>query len=205
MEINRGWVVVDVETTGTDPQTCRMLSVAALALTPDGRVVDTMSTLLSPGVDPGPTHIHGLTAAVLAGAPQFGDVSAELAAVVRGRTLVAHNAAFDFGFLAAEARRGAARAARRAPASAPWNWQSASTSAWPNLKLATLADHYGIAQLHPHDALDDASVLARIFHRMLTDASNNAFAPCPSVPRPPRPAGCRPADAPGAIGSRCPR
>ena len=173
MQINRGWVVVDVETTGTDPQTCRMLSVAALALTPDGRVTDTLSTLLNPGVDPGPTHIHGLTAAVLAGAPQFGDVSADLAAMVRGRTLVAHNAAFDVGFLAAEARRG--------EVALPVEHLLCTVElagrldlGLANLKLSTLAEHYGIAQLHPHDALDDASVLAGIFHRMLTDASRTA-------------------------------
>ena len=50
MSTSTGWVIVDVETTGTDPHTCRMLSIAALALAPDGTILDTMSTLLNPGV-----------------------------------------------------------------------------------------------------------------------------------------------------------
>jgi len=181
MRTNREWVVVDVETTGADPQTCRMLSVAALALSPAGTIVDTMSTLLNPGVDPGPTHIHGLTPAALAGAPQFHHISADLAAVVRGRTLVAHNADFDHGFLAAEARRGAT--------DIPVDHLLCTVEladrlqlGLANLRLATLARHYGVDQSHPHDALDDATVLARIFRQMLADASRAA------VPLPIRPA-----------------
>lgn len=173
MNTNRGWVVVDVETTGTDPQTCRMLSVAALALTPDGKVVDTVSTLLNPGIDPGPTHIHGLTPATLAGAPQFHHISADLAGVLRGRTLVAHNADFDFGFLASEARR--------AGVELPVDQLLCTIEladqlhlGLANLKLATLAHHYRIEQSHPHDALDDATVLARIFRKLLADASRRA-------------------------------
>ena len=87
-----GWVIVDVETTGTDPRTCRMLSIAALALAPDGTVLDTMSTLLNPGVDPGPTHIHGLTTTSLAGAPQFHHISTRLTALLRGLNKLEANA-----------------------------------------------------------------------------------------------------------------
>ena len=181
MKTERGWVVVDVETTGTDPQTDRMLSVAALALSPDATVVDTMSTLLNPGVDPGPTHIHGLTAATLAGAPQFDDIRADLTAVLRGRTLVAHNADFDYGFLAAEARRGAIElpvASLLCTVEVAQHLQLDLA----NLKLTTLAGHYRVEQMRPHDALDDASVLARIFQQMLADASRTA------IPLPIRPA-----------------
>ncbi len=40
MITNRGWIVVDVETTGIDPASCRVLSIAALALNPDGTAID---------------------------------------------------------------------------------------------------------------------------------------------------------------------
>lgn len=178
--VSAGWVVVDVETTGTDPQTCRMLSVAALALAPDGTVVGTLNTLLNPGVDPGPTDIHGLTPAALAGAPQFHHVSADLARVLRGRTLVAHHADFDYGFLAAEARR----AGVKLPVDTllcTVELADLLRLGLPNRKLATLARHYRVDQSHPHDALDDAVVLAAIFRRMLLDASGR-------VPLPIRPA-----------------
>jgi DNA polymerase-3 subunit epsilon len=170
MSTSTGWVVVDVETTGTDPDTCRMLSLAALALAPDGAVLDTMSTLLNPGVDPGPTHIHGLTAKSLAGAPQFHDISTTLTTLLCGRTLVAHNADFDYGFLTAEA----ARARTGLPVEqllCTVELAATLNLGLPNLRLATLADRYRIQQHRPHDALDDATVLARIFQQLLTLAA----------------------------------
>ncbi len=183
-----GWVIVDVETTGTDPRTCRMLSIAALALAPDGTVLDTMSTLLNPGVDPGPTHIHGLTTTSLAGAPQFHHISTRLTALLRGRTLVAHNADFDYGFLAAEA----AHARIDLPVDrllCTVELAAALNLGLPNLRLATLAGHYRIRQHRPHDALDDATVLAGVFRQLLTAATAAAH------PLPIRPAAVRPAAA----------
>lgn len=84
-----------------------MLSLAALALDADGRIEKSVSHLVNPGTDPGPTHVHGLTAEMLAGQPQFADVVDEVAALLAGRTLVAHNVAFDYTFLAAEAEMAA--------------------------------------------------------------------------------------------------
>ena len=79
------------------------MSIAALALSDDGNVEKSLYSLLNPGVDPGPTHVHGLTAEMLAGQPTFGDVVGDLIDLLAGRTLVAHNVGFDYGFLAAEA------------------------------------------------------------------------------------------------------
>ena len=98
-------MVVDVETSGFDPAAARVLSVAALTITADGAIENSMYTLLNPGVDPGPTNIHGLTPTMLAGQPCYADIAEHLAPLLRGRILVAHNAAFDYAFLAAEARR----------------------------------------------------------------------------------------------------
>ncbi|WP_269195119.1 exonuclease domain-containing protein, partial [Mycobacterium avium] len=54
-------------------------------------------------VDPGHAPVHGLTAAMLEDQPQFADIAGDVVEVLRGRTLVAHNVAFDYAFLAAEA------------------------------------------------------------------------------------------------------
>ena len=64
-EPGAGWAVVDVETTGFRPGQARVVSVAALALGDDGNVERSVASLLNPGVDPGPTHVHGLTADML--------------------------------------------------------------------------------------------------------------------------------------------
>ena len=62
-----------------------------------------MVSLLNPGVDPGPTHVHGITAEMLEDQPSFADIAGDLADLMHGRTLVAHNVGFDYSFLAAEA------------------------------------------------------------------------------------------------------
>ncbi|MDH6243561.1 DNA polymerase-3 subunit epsilon [Mycobacterium sp. OTB74] len=164
-----GWAVVDVETSGFDPRQARVVSVAALALGDDGNVERSFSSLLNPGVDPGPTHVHGLTAEMLADQPTFGEVVEELDEVLAGRTLVAHNVGFDYAFLAAECERVGTvlpvdsvmctvELARRLDLGTE------------NLRLETLAGYYGVTQINPHDALDDAMVLAQILKPALAAA-----------------------------------
>lgn len=178
-----GWAVVDVETTGFRPGQARVVSVAALAVGDDGNVEHSVSSLLNPGVDPGPTHVHGLTAEMLEGQPTFADIAPALMEVLHGRTLVAHNVAFDYAFLAAEAELvGAAlptdtvmctvELARRLDLGTE------------NLRLETLARHWGATQLRPHDALDDALVLAQILKPALVQArERKAWLPIRSVSR----------------------
>lgn len=169
------WVIVDVETTGSDPDACRVISVAALAVTATGAITDSVVTLLDAGVDPGPTDVHGLTRAMLIGQPRFADIADALAELLRGRTLVAHNVAFDYAFLAAEARR----AGTRLPVDEVMCTVELARRlnlGVGSLKLAALAHHWNIAQTRPHDALDDALVLVEIFQRELAQAQNSGVA-----------------------------
>lgn len=168
-EPGAGWAVVDVETSGFDPGHARVISVAALALGDDGNVEHSFSSLLNPGVDPGPTHVHGLTPEMLAGQPTFGDVVGDLAAVLSGRTLVAHNAGFDYAFLAAECERvGAVLPVDNVMCTVELTRRL--NLGTENLRLETLATHYGATQIRPHDALDDAMVLAQILKPALAAA-----------------------------------
>nr|WP_155910778.1 MULTISPECIES: DEDDh family exonuclease [unclassified Mycolicibacterium] len=168
-EPGAGWAVVDVETSGFDPGHARVISVAALALGDDGNVEHSFSSLLNPGVDPGPTHVHGLTPEMLAGQPTFGDVVGDLAAVLSGRTLVAHNAGFDYAFLAAECERvGAVLPVDSVMCTVELTRRL--NLGTENLRLETLATHYGATQIRPHDALDDAMVLAQILKPALAAA-----------------------------------
>ena len=82
-----------METSGTEPDHCRVISVAAVAVDAAGTIENAVVSLLDPGVDPVPTNIHGLTRQMLASQPRYADIAADLAAILRGRTLVAHNVA----------------------------------------------------------------------------------------------------------------
>ena len=168
------FVVVDVETSGFDPGRARVLSLAALTVTADGTVMDSLHTLLDPGVDPGPTDIHGLTAPMLAGHPDFADITAELAPMLRDRILVAHNAGFDYAFLAAEAQRCAADLPVT-DALCTLDLAGRLDLGLDSLSLAALAAHFGVAQARPHDALDDARVLAELLPHLLRAATGRGI------------------------------
>ena len=168
-EPDGGWAVIDVETSGFRPGQARVISLAVLGLDNDGRVEQSVVSLLNPGVDPGPTHVHGLTAAMLEDQPQFADVVDDVVKVLDGRTLVAHNVAFDYAFLAAEAEL--------AEAELPIDSVMCTVElarrldlGIENLRLETLAAHWGVTQERPHDAFDDAMVLTGVLASALARA-----------------------------------
>ena len=77
-----------------------------MILDPDGDEVGAFCTLVDPGCDPGPTHVHGISASMLAGAPTFAAIHPYLADQLSGRVVVGHNVdGFDLAFLRAECRR----------------------------------------------------------------------------------------------------
>jgi DNA polymerase-3 subunit epsilon len=178
------WALVDVETSGLVPRRDRVLSVAVVTLGPDGRQTGEFSTLLNPGCDPGPVHVHGLTPQRLRGAPTFDQVAARIGAMLQDRVLVAHNAQFDYDFLAHEF----ARARMWLPVAQRLCTLALNRRVDPpteDLKLGTLASHYGVAQSRAHDALDDTRVLAGILRASLREAAR-LDVPLPLVPCPPR-------------------
>ncbi|MFB6896052.1 DEDDh family exonuclease [Streptomyces hydrogenans] len=178
------WALVDVETSGLVPRRDRILSVAVLTFGPDGTQTGEFSTLVNPGCDPGPVHVHGLTPERLAGAPTFDQVAERVGALLRDRVLVAHNAQFDYDFLAHEF----ARARLRLPVAQRLCTLALNRRVEPptdDLSLASLAAHYGVPQTRAHDALDDTRVLAGIFRASLTEAARLDL-PLPLVPCPPR-------------------
>ncbi|MEU2966214.1 TerD family protein [Streptomyces ardesiacus] len=178
------WALVDVETSGLVPRRDRVLSLAVVTLGPDGRQTGEFSTLLDPGCDPGPVHVHGLTADRLRGAPVFEQVAERVGALLEGRVLVAHNAQFDYDFLAHEF----ARARLRLPVARRLCTLALNRRVDPptdDLRLGTLAEHYGVPQLKAHDALDDTRVLAGVLRASLHQAARLGL-PLPLVACPPR-------------------
>ncbi|MBF6436800.1 TerD family protein [Nocardia cyriacigeorgica] len=170
------FTVVDVETSGLRATADRVLSVAALTLDRDGRVAHEFHTLVDPGCDPGPVHVHGLTRELLAGAPRFEHISQQLSQLLAGRIMVAHNAGFDYGFLAGEFGRvgGSLPVERRLCTLALARRVEPPT---PDYRLSTLATYYGVRQSRAHDALDDARVLAGVVRSLIADAARVGVAP----------------------------
>lgn len=179
-----GWAVVDVETSGLRPYEHRVLWVAVLTLNAAGELVEEFSTLLDPGCDPGSVHVHGLTAARLRGAPVFEQVAEKIGTLLTGRVMVAHNAQFDYDFLVHEF----ARARSWLPVAQRMCTLALNRRVAPptgDLKLASLAAHYGVPQQRAHDALDDARVLVGVLRGSLSAAGELGLA-LPLVACPPK-------------------
>lgn len=189
-EADDGWVVVDVETSGFSPGHARVLSVAALALDAEGNVEHSVVSLVNPGVDPGPTHVHGITTEMLEDQPTFADIARDLADLMHGRTLVAHNAGFDYSFLAAEAEL--ARTALPVDSvMCTVELTRRLDLGLENLRLETLARHWNIPQTRAHDAFDDALVLSRVLTPALQRArERDVWLPVRPVSRRLWPNGC---------------
>jgi DNA polymerase-3 subunit epsilon len=101
-------IVFDTETTGLDPyQGHRLIEIGCIELVnrrPTGR---TFHRYLNPerNVPAEALAIHGLSDDFLKGKPMFAEIVDELLAFVEDAPLIAHNAAFDLGFLNAELER----------------------------------------------------------------------------------------------------
>lgn len=164
-----GYAVVDVETSGLRADYDRVLQVAIIQLTPTGRFESSWSTLLDPGVDPGPVHIHGLTRERLVGSPIYTDVAGHITDSLSDRVLVAHNARFDWDFLAAEAARsgGALSVSHRLCTMALTRRLDLPV---PDLSLAAVARYWGVPQARPHDAVDDTRVVVDVLRHSLMEA-----------------------------------
>src|SRR5688500_15647377 len=95
--------IVDLETTGTRPAVDRITEIGVLEV--QGlEVRSEWSTLVNPGIKV-PSEIEaltGITQPMLAGAPPFAELAADLHERLAGRVFVAHNARFDYGFLRRE-------------------------------------------------------------------------------------------------------
>jgi len=158
-------VVLDVETTGLDPELDEVIEVGAVRLE-GGRETATYHALVRPTRAVGESvHTHGLTDELLAreGRPAR-DVLAELASFVGAAPAVGHNVEFDAAFLEANAAR--AGAALRLPARIDTLVLSRRFLDLPRYDLATVLTHLGGTMGTAHRALDDARAAAEVLRRL---------------------------------------
>jgi len=100
------YAFVDVETTGFNPTSDRIIEIAVVRYE-DGQIRDTYQTLINPEIYVSNfiQEMTGIDMVALQSAPLFVDIAEEILERLEGATLVAHNVGFDYGFLKAEFRR----------------------------------------------------------------------------------------------------
>ena len=158
--------VLDIETTGYDAERDRIIEVAA-AIMRGPEIVDRFSTLVDPLI-PVPleiTKLTGIDDVMLEGAPCAEKAVADLAAFVGERDIVAHNGAFDRGFIERVGGRGVL----------PGTWLDSLVLVrlgMPRLRSHRLADLAAAfapdAAERIHRAADDVEALCRVWRVALT-------------------------------------
>ncbi|MGV8883622.1 MAG: exonuclease domain-containing protein [Rhodoglobus sp.] len=170
-----GFAVLDLETTGLFPGGHdRIVEIAVIHTDERGKETQRWDTLVNPGRDLGPQHIHGIRAEDVLDAPAFGQITSDILELVSGRVVVAHNASFDSRFLLAELERSGVEI-----------WQPPSFLC--TMQLATrflpgsgraLADccaAYDIELTDAHCALRDAVATARLLEAYIGAAVDDDF------------------------------
>jgi DNA polymerase-3 subunit epsilon len=159
------FAVIDFETTGFSPSKNRVIEIGVVRTDSSGRVLGEYQTLIQPNQDVGRTDIHGISATDLVDAPIFGEVINDLAKILNGAILVAHNAKFDFSFLEHELDRAqAAFLDIDGLCTLDLVYQVMPSG---SRKLSHCCEHFGIPLGNLHSALDDARMAAQLLSKLL--------------------------------------
>ena len=98
---------------------------------------------------------------MLNGAPEFSQIAEELLSKLKGRTLVAHNARFDYSFLKNEFERAGMSYNNKPLCSVKF-----SRNLYPQFKrhgLSQIIERFGLSIENRHRALDDAEMIYQFF------------------------------------------
>jgi DNA polymerase-3 subunit epsilon len=165
------YAVVDVETTGMNAWTSDRITEIAVVVVREGIITERFCTLVNPE-RPIPSFITSLTHIsweMVKDAPRFADICDNVLRVLRGNIFVAHNAAFDWGFVRAEVERASGRRLA-GPKLCTVKLARRVLPYLPSRRLDALSHHYGVANEARHRALGDAEATAHILLRLLAAA-----------------------------------
>jgi DNA polymerase-3 subunit epsilon len=161
-------IIFDTETTGLRPEDGeRIIEIGAVELEngfPTGRSFHVYLNPQGRPVHPDALRVHGITDQFLADKPAFPAIAAEFMEFIGGANLVAHNAAFDIGFVNAELARIGQPPILADKVIDTLQIARRKHPMGPN-SLDALCGRYGIDNAHRtrHGALLDAELLAEVY------------------------------------------
>jgi DNA polymerase III epsilon subunit family exonuclease len=165
MARNIGYAVIDLETTGLDKDgSDAIVEVAIVLLDVKGFVTGYYETIVKPNRKLGATNIHKINEAMIVNAPSFSDVVETVASLLKGRKLIAHNAAFEANFLRKE----------MLPHDVFINEVnfidtlklSRKVLKLRSYKLVSLTEYFQIPFFNAHTALSDTIALSEVFKNL---------------------------------------
>jgi DNA polymerase III epsilon subunit-like protein len=163
----RGFVAIDLETTGLDRRRDRIVSLAAVRFVGDESAT-VLVTLVNPGqrIPVSSTMIHGIDDAMVEGAPDEASAVRWLDELCAGQVIAGHGVAFDIAVMA-RARRGVVTAPETLAALCTQRLAAALHPTWSDFSLEGVCLRLGVPVERRHTADGDAVMAGRLLVRLL--------------------------------------
>lgn len=163
----RGFIAIDLETTGLDRLRDRIVSLAAVRFI-GGEAIPELVTLVNPAqrIPASATVIHGIDDGMVEGAPDEASAVQRLDEVCAGQVLVGHGVGFDVAVLA-RARGGAAASPGALATLCTQRLFAALYPTWQDFSLETVCGGLGVPVEGRHTAEGDARMAGRLLLQLL--------------------------------------
>ena len=173
--IEADYALIDLETSGLSPKDSHIIEVAVIRINRRGEILSQFNTLIKPpNGEVGKTDLHLISKADVLDAPTFADVAGNILESLDNAIVVAHNAKFEEGFLAAEFKRMGLEGIPHIPA-LDTMWLSQMQFDMPHHKLSNVLEHYGYPYENAHTALGDVVSMARFLPQLLDELPEQLY------------------------------
>lgn len=163
------FVVIDIETTGLDPQFDEIIEIGAIKIE-NGNLIDTFRSLIKPRneIDEYITKLTGITNNMLENAPSIKDIIGEFYNFIENNIILGHNVNFDINFLYDELLK-----VNRVELNNDFiDTMRIGRYLLKNLnhhRLVDLANNYNITVDNGHRALNDCMITLKVYNKMLEE------------------------------------
>lgn len=169
------FVIFDLETTGTDCHSDRIIEIAAVRYK-DGDIVSKLAQLIDPDIEISEniSIITGISNSDVKGKPKIDEVLPDFIDFVKDYPLVAHNISFDLGFINENLNRldKIVMLSSRSYYDTLLLSQIFFPVEVPNHKLSSLAEYFEIKSGNLHRAYNDCEATGHLFLRIIERAVN---------------------------------
>lgn len=178
------FAVVDVETTGTSPASGDRITEIAIAHVRGGELVDVYAQLVNPQrpIPPYITQLTQISWEMVRDQPVFSDIASTVVDRLAGQVFTAHNAAFDWRFVADAVDRGIGHELS-GPKLCTVRLARLLLPALPRKSLDHVTRYFGIDIAARHRAEGDAVATAQALVRMLRIAEEQGVCSWPVLER----------------------
>lgn len=172
-------IFLDTETTGFDSKVDAIIEIACVRVN-DLNVFeissnDVFHTYLNTNVKirEDSLRVHGISNQFLKNKPVFSEVCGSLLEFIGSNTLVAHNASFDINFMNAELKRAGYKSLKNKVIDS----LVVARRLYPGSQvgLDALMRRFGMSSRGLHSALEDATILAKIYASMCSPKQDQLF------------------------------